>query len=1342
MSTLEGFTSAAGDELTQLFGFRSTRLTSTLAPASAVDEGFASATSIDLGVTVTFGVALNASVQVGDILRIVDDDFVVDSNTACSRYTARPANIVEVPATAGLARSFRAVGVSLSAGPTQRVVLDRDVIDAEHVGRTVHIYSTTTAANRGVFPIVARIDDRTFDITNAAGVAESGGSFAVEHEGAEAGDRLVLTAPPPTIDDIVSVIGTDAPRPNPRLRLEMQSALPLFTDEPYELHRSVREAVITAIGGGGLSVTLGGLGLRANFATRSFVVVRPAELDADVETTLGWTAPGTVFIDGVEYSFTALTLTKLFGLAWTDPVDAVYPGAKQSHLPRTEVVDFSRNFSSVDLGRRSLLVAVAEGPDLSEIGRRVSFPRAPLVDDETYRRLIQAAAYLPRGTLMSIRAILDVIFGAGNYTVFEDLTIGSVNHTCSVYFARSLATPAGKTFLNVTDIVPSTAAGTLTVDDPPATITVSSVKLAREPNPWAPMRVIYDGTARVSSGAPAGTVNFSAGIGTDVQVGDLLVLQSGPFNGMMVTVVDVTLLPLSCEVASVDGGPTTSPPEGCSLHLMRRRIIDAGQRGQRINPVTGTNFQRFDNVPFDVPAVLGARLEVLNAAGMPVESGFISSRPANAIVRCATGILPVTTPTAGVYVPWRITTDVVFRNERFQIWRPISNFRHYLPTVEKYVEAPGAAATTIWALNGAAIWTNTTTMENGPCLAGAALGLASFFQHDVRVDDDVAIRFSLRFGVIGSSVDTLATAGRQFALSVYDGAKQLPAGIIREIPPSDPASPLVAQARVGFVDAATGSFINQRATMTFAFGAAAVINTGDQFGVIDTRGKSTIFRFEKDTTVTVATELMQPIYIVTGDTNTQVRNKVTLAIRTAFAAQRPVAQVYPSPTGGASMILCQWFPGSRGNTTVSIVQTGAGITAGGNFVGGTGFDAANGTASFRPCVGLLDGTAGGSGSPEHATFEIERPAIQRDGTTLCVLRKNGVIVDVAPYSAFAAVVTDPRIEFGMAAGSGVYAEVLEADWSTTDQQERNNEHWTGATLTAPRTLFKIGAFPAGPAPVGKLGSKVRITRFDAASMNSSGGVPLGEFVVDTLSGFGASGTVIGVRQRRASFSPANRRRVRIEGDVLPFGWPMMKGWSLEILTGVNAGVFPITKFLNPTTGEDLDYVPGSATDVLAMSDTSAYVTSERDLVMRSMTNWLEVDTSALADIRVDGNPHGGGLFDGDEPEAEWRLVPVFPTGGVNVEFEFVNATSYAGGVVTKPIEPFTHPRLYEVQRTVLLSAQTLAEDETNDGSQSWPFYLSDAFGYVRRLIDQYTVAGVIADFDHLVVDDTGPHIME
>ena len=140
-------------------------------------------------------------------------------------------------------------------------------------------------------------------------------------------------------------------------------------------------------------------GLRSTRLTALFDV---GDTTANVESTLGWDDAGTVFIEGVQYRYTSKTLSTLDGLDHFDDVDFV-PGAKQRHQPLAEVVDFTRNFSVLDKLRRSLLVAFADGEDLTVVGSKVAVDRPPaLVDDEVFRAVIQAIAYTAAGTLRAM----------------------------------------------------------------------------------------------------------------------------------------------------------------------------------------------------------------------------------------------------------------------------------------------------------------------------------------------------------------------------------------------------------------------------------------------------------------------------------------------------------------------------------------------------------------------------------------------------------------------------------------------------------------------------------------------------------------------------------------------------------------------------------------------------------------------------------------------------------------------------------------------------------------------------------------------------------------------------
>lgn len=130
-------------------------------------------------------------------------------------------------------------------------------------------------------------------------------------------------------------------------------------------------------------------------------------------------------------------------------------GAKEIVSPMEHVVDLSRTFSALDALRAQMFVDTATGDYLSVLGRNLGVRRAPdLSDDDTFRKLIKAIAYTPRGTLAALRAALEAFFGVGNVRVFEDFPAGRRN-TVFVQLLNGItlsATPNGGAYFGLTKL--------------------------------------------------------------------------------------------------------------------------------------------------------------------------------------------------------------------------------------------------------------------------------------------------------------------------------------------------------------------------------------------------------------------------------------------------------------------------------------------------------------------------------------------------------------------------------------------------------------------------------------------------------------------------------------------------------------------------------------------------------------------------------------------------------------------------------------------------------------------------------------------------------------------------
>lgn len=292
----------------------------------------------------------------------------------------------------------------------------------------------------------------------------------------------------------------------------------------------------------------------AAFAAASWEVVDDADSELLVESTHGFPSDRSFRIDGVDYFgrialdgrvyyYTGLTVASFTGLQYDDGTGTFRPGVAQDHLPLTQVDDYSRRLSAVDVYRRSFLVGFAEGEDLSVVGRNLGLDRpAVLADDDVFRELVKAATYAPRATVFGIEQILDVLLGVGNYVLFEDMTLasgdvgaGQQRNRNTVFLAKvanaaDAENPNGKTFVDGYTDAPLTAAGVVTVA-PDDVLNVASVQHAPE---TSRVTVAEGGGAATSNGT---TVTFPPGsIPAYVFSGDVLVVTSGPRQSDRATV--------------------------------------------------------------------------------------------------------------------------------------------------------------------------------------------------------------------------------------------------------------------------------------------------------------------------------------------------------------------------------------------------------------------------------------------------------------------------------------------------------------------------------------------------------------------------------------------------------------------------------------------------------------------------------------------------------------------------------------------------------------------------------------------------------------------------------------
>ena len=155
--------------------------------------------------------------------------------------------------------------------------------------------------------------------------------------------------------------------------------------------------------------------------TRLAATVTDGDVTFHVESTLDWEESGILAVDGIKYYYTGTTDTSFTGISYV-AAGASVAGAATDHRDDSAVLNLNRAWNALDLLRRGFLVAYAEGEDLNALGRNVGVERPPIfTSDDQFRKVIQAVAYNPKGTVLGLELALEALVGAGNYEVYENL---------------------------------------------------------------------------------------------------------------------------------------------------------------------------------------------------------------------------------------------------------------------------------------------------------------------------------------------------------------------------------------------------------------------------------------------------------------------------------------------------------------------------------------------------------------------------------------------------------------------------------------------------------------------------------------------------------------------------------------------------------------------------------------------------------------------------------------------------------------------------------------------------------------------------------------------------------
>lgn len=546
--------SAIGEELTDLGGFRGTRLTALLNPEERIESGVNNLDSTDGGYTGTLNSGNFVTTLVGHQLRLS----TVDAPVVASGANLNTGNNQTVWLSAGsFPLHISGVGNSLSAlsGSDQTLTDTGNTFSDDLIGRYIRIRDAANAQNEGYFPITDAPTTTTLVYTNALGIAETS-SFTWSINGVIAGDFLRFVGG--EYDGVeIEIQSVDSSE-----RITLIVDAPEVTDANWEIVR--RRAIVRDVTAG--TVELESPGLGDSFADLSWESFQLADTTAEVESTYNWYDSGRVVIDNVDYRYASRTQTTLDGLERWDG-ETWRAGAAQEHAVLSDVIDISRRTSAIDSYWRRVMVDYATGSDLDAIGRTLSVRRpAALTDDDIYRNLIKAIAYGTRGIMATLEEAMDAILGPGNYELFTDLTghVGAtsrLNHTCSVYIrvTGDEEVSVGKTFIDGVEVMPLTASTTLDLGADP--VSVTGALLAPEPGLLGE-RVIEEGTVLVNINfAGEGSITSAANpFSTRIQSGDTFTITSGQFKGDKATILSRIgadeLLVASVNGDTLQGSPT------------------------------------------------------------------------------------------------------------------------------------------------------------------------------------------------------------------------------------------------------------------------------------------------------------------------------------------------------------------------------------------------------------------------------------------------------------------------------------------------------------------------------------------------------------------------------------------------------------------------------------------------------------------------------------------------------------------------------------------------------------------------------------------------------------------
>lgn len=1096
-------------------------------------------------------------------------------------------------------------------------------------------------------------------------------------------------------------------------------------------------------------LTLGG-GVFTRLKNSSWEVYDPTAIASlQVETTHEWDTNGYFVLGGGLYRYTGkgtntLNNVEFFnGEVWTYqlPEGVIYEVGD-------EVVDFSQTYSGVEKMRRGFLLPYATGTDLDTVGRNLSVRRPPTENDDVYRKVITALAYMPKGTMWVIEELLTAVLGEGNYEIFEDLTQDATspyaaNNQSIVYISGqgSPTSSAGKAFIHSTEFTPLTSLTTLDIAVEP--LSMIGVRLAPEPLD----RLVASGTAATAT--VSGSYLFVSTTGSypiDPLRGDTLFIDQGSgfirvgpikeyIGGGDFTVADIDDAPASSirTAFTVDNWKITRENTGCKFGYRPSedyRIEYTGHSGRQMWTYDGTT-------PESTYVTLPAMSQEDGQCILIQENTAVGSF--QAYYKQDARVVPQSDATFESVVRLE-NLDNTTKGQFSQRLADGSRLMAIGATVDSGAMTVGFYDPTVsgqpWLTSGGNAQTITPsgwhtveilkyTEPNAWTTANASVTVANIPQSYVqlRVDGNVTeeqpyTSFPL-FGAQSRSVEFVAASSQSLANITGD------AGPL-SVPNQD------VTAAVWF--RTTASSLQQLYHLE-----ANTIGPGFLSDVLIYMGAAgDVYAALSDGTGT----LQQVGSIGThNDGNWHLAtliwsgNTLQLYVDAVFQASTAAINRYGSDTVpqysnfylGTNDTTGFFFDGKLDEASYWDDSFGLGEVQE-LYNSGVPSDLAthskygNLQAWWRLGEAANDST---DSSDVAARIHDVGPGAYNINLTPYNMTTANIVLGVGSSGQLSGNTREIGIFDAPNGAEPVKVRIRQLDWYSRTSKDFFNHHVAqDAGSFSAGTITDSGGQAFSSASDGDLLRVVGVS--NVGTVGSPGPNLLGEWKVDGAPAPG-SASITGATYERGNIDPHAKNVFYVRGERVgsqdPIGprifrYPDALGRTIGFITGENAGEYRvITKLLDPVTGADLA------------------LTGNHGRQAPVWTNRVEVASA----------------FTNQTTDATWQFNTTGIADDANIQFEVVSQGSIASVTVTLPQDfviplysgsdgPLMEASYMEVRSATVIDEAAVNTTNSSPGYKYYPFYLADEFGWLRDALDIVTVAGVHVNLNDFYRNNSGPHI--